>query len=225
MPLSAVIFDLDGVLADTESIQLLAVNTLLSPYGAFISKHEWGTVYVGTPIEEDLRRIRARFKLDISVETIADHRRAIYRDLLNGGTELLPTPGLLPLLDELEARCIPFGVASGSPREDVEIVLKALGVGERFHSLSTFSDVSRPKPAPDVYLLAMDKLGVTAQECVAIEDSASGMAAAHAAGLRVIAMPSEYTQHQNMSPAEARVSDLNQARELLFGPNSPFGRN
>src|SRR5512138_581898 len=103
MPCSAVVFDLDGVVADTESVQLKAFNAVLKPFGIEISDYEWATMYVGTPVEIDLARIHARFHLSIPVDVLATERRETYSRLLREPDGLQPTAGLLTLLDHLDA--------------------------------------------------------------------------------------------------------------------------
>ncbi len=215
MSLCAVIFDLDGVLADTESVQLRVMNSLLNPFGVTISREDWGMTFVGVPIEEDLRRVHRQFHLPVPVERLDTQRRAIYSNLLEQGEGLLPLPGLISLLDELRGREIRLGVASGSPRGDVLAVLRALGLLDRFAAVATASDVARPKPAPDVYLHVLAMLGCAAGGSVAIEDSGPGVASANAAGLRVIAVPSSYTREHDFSLADARAGGFEEVSCIL----------
>lgn len=216
MPFSAVIFDLDGVIADTESVQLRAINMLLNPFGISISADEWAGQYVGHPIEEDVRDLHARLNLSMPLATLAERRRAVYRELLRKDSQLQPQPGLVSLLDELHARKIPIGIASGSPLGDVETVLRVLGLSGRFNAIAAGDQVEHPKPAPDVYLLAAARLEIQPDQCVAIEDSAAGVAAAKAAGARVVAIPSIYTRRQDLSRADAVLRDFDELKYWLF---------
>ncbi|MCL4393366.1 MAG: HAD family phosphatase [Chloroflexi bacterium] len=214
MPCSAVVFDLDGVVADTESIQLKAFNLVLKPYGIEISEHEWATVYVGTPVEQDVAAAHARYNLPVSLETMASERRATYSKLIQTRGELEPSDGLVELLQFLQAREILTAIASASPRVDVSNVLQRLEIAPFFRVVVTSDDVRRSKPAPDVYLHAAAGLGVSPGDCFAVEDSASGMLAAKAAGMTVIGFPSRFTRHQDLK-SDFRISELSQVRAIV----------
>lgn len=214
MPCSAVVFDLDGVVADTESVQLKAFNTVLKPFGIEISDYEWATMYVGTPVEIDLARIHARFHLSVPLDVLATERRETYSRLLREPDGLQPSAGLLTLLDYLDASKMPAAIASGSPRADVLNVLQLLGILPRFRAVVASDDVPRSKPAPDVYLRAAADLGKLPVSCVAVEDSATGMLAAKAAGMTVIGFPSKFTQYQDLRP-DFGISGLDEIPAII----------
>jgi HAD superfamily hydrolase (TIGR01509 family) len=214
MPCSAVVFDLDGVVADTESFQLKAFNTVLKPFGVEITDYQWATLYVGTPVEKDLAAVHARFHLPVSLDVLATERQETYSRLLRAQDGLKPTAGLLTLLDYLEANKIPAAIASGSPRADVNNVLNLLEILPRFRAVVSSDDVPRPKPAPDVYLRAAADLGVLPGSCAAVEDSATGMIAAKTAGMTVIGFPSKFTQYQELHP-DLLISSLDEIRAVI----------
>lgn len=216
MDFSGIIFDLDGVIADTESVQLHAINLMLQQYGHSLTPEQWAGDYVGHPIEEDVRDIRLRFKIETPLQELSATRRSTYSNLLQEGTDLKPTPGLERLLDELRTHQVPLGIASGSPRADVLAVLRALGLRERFRAIATADEVAHTKPAPDVYLLAASRLRLEPVHCVAIEDSGTGMAAASAAGMKVIGVPSIYTQHHDLSKADYLLATFDEVLALFF---------
>jgi HAD superfamily hydrolase (TIGR01509 family) len=215
------IFDLDGVVAETESIQLRAFNIVLKPFGVEISDHEWATVYVGTPVEQDLAAVHARFNLTVSLETMARERRATYSKLIQTPGVLQPSAGLVALLQFLQARKILTAIASGSPRADVSNVLQKLEITPFFPVVVASDDVRSPKPAPDVYLRAAAGLGVSPDACFAIEDSASGMLAAKAAGMTVIGFPSRFTRHQDLK-SDYMISELSEVHAIV-SPAKPTG--
>jgi len=124
-------------------------------------------------------------------------------------------PGARELLDVLHTRGLRLGIASSSPRVQVEAILRGKGLAPLFHSIVTGSDVTQLKPAPEIYVRACKLLQTDASRCVALEDSASGAQAARAAGVRVIVVPNRYTQHQDLSHADARVENLAQVLELI----------
>lgn len=217
MQTRAVIFDLDGLMVDTESLYHRAFNQVLANYGIpyQIKEEEYSRLFVG--VSGSARRwlnARSKTSQEKTDEILADIDVA-YKTLIENPANLIPMPGLFTLLDQLRAREIPLGVASNSSREDVETVLRGLEIISRFRVIVTGSDIARPKPAPDIYLCAIERLRVAPANCLALEDSASGIASAKAAGLRVIVVPNRFTSRQDLSQADARAEHLEQAIELF----------
>jgi HAD superfamily hydrolase (TIGR01509 family) len=146
---------------------------------------------------------------------IIAERETIYEALIEDPANLIPMPHMFALLDDLSARGLALGVGSGSPRNQVDTILRGLGIAARFRAVVAGDDVPHTKPAPDVYARATNELGVAPRDCVAVEDSATGIASAKAAGLRAIVVPSRYTTHQDLSHADARVESLGEVMALL----------
>lgn len=218
----AVILDLDGLIVDSEPLHQRAFNIFLTRHGLDyrFDEDEYGRVFVGIPVRENADYLVARFNLPMRAEAVLVEREAIFQALIQDPTNLVAMPGVFDLLDALEARGIALGVASGSPRQQVETMLRGLGLASRFRVVVAGTDVPRPKPAPDVYLRAVQELRVAPARCVAVEDSAAGIAAAKAAGLHVIAVPNRYTRLQDLSGADVRVGSLEEVIRLFaFPPN------
>jgi len=189
---AAVIFDLDGVLVDSEQLWNGAKEELVRETGGAwrddapttmmgMSSPEWSAYLrddLGVPLDagEISRQVVARME--------ARYRRAL---------PLLP--GAADAVRALAARW-PVGLASSANRELIDLVLELAGFGDAFGVTVSSEEVERGKPAPDVYLAAARGLGVEARNCVAIEDSSSGLRAAAAAGMTVIAVPNpHYAPH------------------------------
>ena len=221
--MKAVILDLDGLMVDSEPLHQRAVNQLLKQRGVDyqFETEEYGKCFVGIPVVENVHYLKARFGLRGAPQEIIDEREMIYESLISNPANLVVMPGVMRLLDAMRAQQVPVGVASGSPRHQVEIVLRGLNLIDRFQVIVAGNDVPRTKPAPDVYLRAAQELGIAPAQCVAIEDSATGVTAAKAAGLRAIAVPNQFTTHQDLSHADARVGSLEQVITLL-SPESPL---
>lgn len=204
--LQAVIFDVDGLLVDTEWPDYVAWRELFQEYGGDLSPEEWvGEVGLWEPTAIWERFARLRGTTDGS-EALYERRRARYRELVQASLE--PMPGALALIAALEERRIPRGVASTSDREWVAFVLGGLELIQRMDAIVTGDDVAARKPAPDVYLTAAARLGVAPSACVALEDSAVGVAAARAAGICCVAVPNRLTVRHDLSAAHARVTSL-----------------
>jgi HAD superfamily hydrolase (TIGR01509 family) len=202
---------------DSEPLHQRAFEWLLARHGVNhqFTVEEYGRYFVGIPVKANAEWLVAHFDLTGAPEDLIAEREQIYEELLSDPANLTPMPGLFGLLDDLTARGLPLGVASGSPRHQVDTILRGLGIAARFRAVVAGDDVPRTKPAPDVYLRATEELGVAPTRCIAIEDSATGIASAKAAGLRAIAVPNRYTAHQDLSRADARVENLAQVMTLI----------
>ena len=175
---AAVIFDLDGVLVDTEPVHLAATRALIAPaeisneqYERFIGRggfKEW--------IESTYGIARAEIDARSSELFYAEIERA----------SLAPLPGAVELIEAIGARGLGRAVASQSSRAWVQATLRSAALDDRIPLIVTTEEVGADKPAPDVYLRAAERLDVAPGQCIAIEDSVHGVASASAAGMRVV---------------------------------------
>lgn len=214
----AVILDLDGLMVDTEPLHQRAFNTLLKRHHIDyqFETEEYGRCFVGIPVIYNADYLIQRFDLRGTPQEIIVEREGIYEGLISDPKNLVAMHGVFNLLDDLQARGLPLAVASGSPRNQVLMILRGLGIIEKFGAIVAGDDVAKTKPAPDVYLRAAEKIGIAPTHCVALEDSATGVTAAKAAGLRAIAVPNQYTAHQDLSHADARIPSLEVALECVL---------
>ncbi|MFD8562116.1 HAD family hydrolase [Streptosporangium canum] len=125
---------------------------------------------------------------EVSAEAVGARLTDAFAERIAGG--VTPLPGAIRLLDDLGAAGVPVALVSASPRRIVDMVLRTVGA-ERFRMVVAAEDTERGKPLPDPYLRAAAALGVDPAECVAVEDSPTGLAAARAAGCRVVAVPGD----------------------------------
>jgi HAD superfamily hydrolase (TIGR01509 family) len=218
METQAVILDLDGLVVDSEPIHQRAFNVYLAQHGIDyqFEEDEYGRVFVGVPVRANAHYLVERFHLSFGPEELLAEREAIYEGMIKDPRNLTPMPGLYALLDELDLRGIFLGIASGSPRGQVETILQGMGIGARFRVVVAGSDVFKTKPAPDVYESAVEKLGVPKSSCIAVEDSVTGVISAKSAGLRVIAVPNRYTRRQDLSGADFQADNLEQVLPLVL---------
>ncbi|MEO8638602.1 MAG: HAD family phosphatase [Chloroflexota bacterium] len=182
----AVVFDMDGLLLDTEVLWQKAEEALFAAHGGVFSREDKLQV-IGTSFDFTARYFAERLGeppgrgAELVDEMIETMYAALQRDVAG-------RPGALELVARLRGR-VPLGLASNSPRRLVDAALATAGLTDVFAAIVTSEDVARSKPAPDIYLEACLRLGVSPTETLALEDSASGVAAAKAAGMACIAVP------------------------------------
>jgi HAD superfamily hydrolase (TIGR01509 family) len=183
--IEAVVFDLDGLLLDTEQVWDEVREGLVRERGG--RWHEGAqAAMMGMSSPEWSRYMHDELGLEEPPEEISAE---VVRRMMRRYRDRLPLiDGAVEAVERLAARR-PLGLASSSNRELIDLALEASGLGRLFRATVSSEEVARGKPAPDVYLEAARRLGVEPYACAAIEDSRSGILAAGAAGMRVIAIP------------------------------------
>ena len=203
----AVIFDMDGVLVDSEPLFLNAINRLLVQEGVDpVSEAENQEFLIGTTIQETWRQLKLRRPLPLPAETYMQRYDVIVREVMM--QELAPQPGVRELIAACRQHGLPIAVASSSRHIWVDLKLAAIGLTGAFDLVLGGDDVTRGKPEPDVYLKAAAGLGIPPEQCIAIEDSPIGIAAAVASGAYTIAVRTDYTRHLDVSQAHAILETL-----------------
>jgi len=204
----AAIFDCDGLLADTETPDFDAWSMLYAEHGLTLDVRDWAALVGAAKGHElaDWHRVLAQAAgPGYDRAAINARRQAHYAQAIE---TLAPLPGVVALLDALSDARIPAAVASNSERAWVDRVLGITGLAGRFGAIATADEVQHPKPAPDVYLLAARRLNIPPAQCIAFEDSPRGLAAAHAAGMVTVAVPSALTRHLDWAQAHHLVQTL-----------------
>jgi len=203
--ITSIIFDLDGLLADTERLHCLAYQTALQEHDIRISDADYAEHWVrcGKGISDwvDLHGL----KLDPCA--VRDRKSQHY--LASLGSSLRPMEGALDLLRSLCGK-MKIALASSSYRDAVDGVLTGLDIARYFDAVVSGLDVPRVKPAPDIFLKAADLLDVRPSECLVLEDAEKGVVAAYHAGMRCIAVPNDYTRHHDFSKATRVCASLNE---------------
>jgi HAD superfamily hydrolase (TIGR01509 family) len=205
MTVKAFIFDLDGVIVLSEPLGLRAWRKWLVPYGKTLSDVAYDNL-IGLEAQAAAEWVIHNTGVPASVEQALRDRPGLLASVVDGS--LQPRPGIFELLEALQSDRLPLGVASNSFGEYVQRVLVVMGLRPVFACVCTREDALRGKPAPDLYLAAAGCLGLPAGECVAVEDSPTGLQAAVAAGMHAVAVPNERLQAQDFSRAEARFASL-----------------
>jgi HAD superfamily hydrolase (TIGR01509 family) len=185
---AAVVFDLDGVLVDSEQLWDEVREDLARELGG--RRHDQAQAdMMGMSSPEWSRYMHDVIGLSEPPDEI--NAEVVHRLLVHYRESLPLIDGAVEAVERLAGRW-PLGVASSSNREVIDAVLDAAGITERFAATVSSEEVARGKPAPDVYVEAARRLGVDADSCAAVEDSRNGIRSAHAAGMRVIAIPNAH---------------------------------
>jgi HAD superfamily hydrolase (TIGR01509 family) len=208
-----VVFDLDGVIADTEPLHWLASRDVLHECGVDIDLDEYRRHWIARG--GGWERACEVYALPLDVDALRARKGALYRALL--AERVAARPGAAEALARLR-RTHRVGLATNTVRDEATFILDRLGVTRLFDAIIAREDYARAKPAPDAYLAAAVTLGLAPAECVVVEDTERGVQAGLAAGMRVVAVPNELTLDNDFTGAARRLRTLDEVTaELLAG--------
>jgi len=209
---AAVIFDMDGLMLDSERAILDALRAAALDHRADIDP-DWWLCLIGHTDAVCRARLGAHIG-DAAAEALLADGHARYVAVAEGGVP--HRPGIVALLEVLRAHDMPRAVATSTRTPLAQRKLKAAGLLAYFDVVRTSSDVAQPKPAPDVYLLAAERLGVSPAQCLVLEDSPTGVRAALAAGMTAVQVPDLLTPDDAVRALGHRiVGSLEEAQGLL----------
>ena len=201
----AVVFDLDGLMFDTESLFFRVSSDMLESRGKSFTP-ELMRAMIGRRSAEAGHVLKTMTGLDEPVEVLlAEVRERFYAEV---DTAVHPTPGLFTLLDRLRQERLPLAVATSSRRAYAERLLTQHRLRDRFEFVLGSEDVSRGKPDPEIYTLAIERLGVPAASVLVLEDSPAGVVAGLEAGALVVGVPHEYSPADGLGAADLLVRRL-----------------
>ena len=213
-PFAAVIFDMDGVLADSEPVYYDAVNVVLAPLGKHMTP-ELQRAVMGHGVEETWAALARELGLNGPLDGLV---QAYDRELCRLLAELRQTlPGVRELIAALRQRRLPVAVASSSWPGWMDALLGGISLANAFDAVVSRTMVARGKPAPDIYLHAAERLGVAPAHCVAIEDTPTGLAAAKAAGMLAVQVRAASTAFPPLPDADLVLDTLRDFDLSLFG--------
>ncbi len=207
----AVVFDLDGLMFDTERLFYRIAGDLLAERGKTFTPSMMQAM-IGRRANEGLERFRTMAGLTETVDQIKLEFKTRFVQL--EATMVRTNPGLLELIRHLESHSIPRCVATSSGREYAERLLTQHGLLEHFTFLLTAEDVSRGKPDPEIYQTATKRHGYQSHQTLVLEDSPAGVAAGKAAGCFVVAVPHEHSPLEGLRAADLIAERLDEPRLL-----------
>jgi len=226
----AIIFDCDGVLMDSEPLHFAAFRNVLAESGDAISEEEYKERYLALDDRgafEKFYRENSRPMDKVLLDTLLQRKTTVFQELVSS-EGILPFPAVPEFVMAASQR-YPLAVASGARRHELDMILDAAGIKNYFEHIVSADDVEKGKPDPESYLTAVERLNssgkrttrIRPDECAVIEDSREGIASAHAAGMKCIAVATSYPTFE-LSVADLVVPSLGALRlsqvEDLFRP-------
>ena len=212
-PVRAVVFDMDGLLVDTETVSREAMTLAARQQGVELP-HELFVRMVGLNFATSGPLVAEHFGARFDVPRFQAESTRLFRAAGEMGVAL--KGGVVELLDLLDELQLPRAIATSSPHQDVERNLGRHGLRQRFHAIVAGGDYPRSKPHPDPFLKAAEVLGVDPTDCLALEDSHNGIRAAHAAGMMAVMVPDLLEPNEEMHALCVRIIEsLHEVRDLI----------
>jgi len=215
--LSAVIFDFDGIIVDSEPLHFRAFNEVLEPLEKTISWADYCDTYIGYDDRDAFKEIFKAHQEKLSssnLKSLIARKADILQTYINNG-EAIPLPGAVELIKSIPGR-LPVALCSGALRSDILPVLEKLGIGDAFSVMVTAEDTDKSKPDPAPYRLALKKLDIQdASTALAIEDTPAGIVSAKGAGLKVLAVTNSYDR-EYLLEADAVTDSLEHVNRLTL---------
>ncbi len=208
----AVIFDMDGVLVDSEPLHIETDLETLRHYGAHITAEELHE-FAGVTGPTVYRSLRERYAIAASADEMLDHKNALFLDRLE--REAPAVSGLREMVAGLSELDVRRALATSSERAIAERVLARLGLEAWFAATVCGDEVAASKPDPEIFLTAAERLGVDAAECMVLEDSTHGIAAARAAGMVPVGFANPLSGNQDLSAAWICISSLSEFTSIV----------
>jgi HAD superfamily hydrolase (TIGR01509 family) len=203
----AVIFDMDGVLVDTEPVYIGINRALFAKLGVNMSMEKMLT-YVGISANRFWKEVRDDYHLPHSVSKLIALEKQRQVSYFTATPSIPEVPGARMLLSELTRNGVSLAIASSSSPEIIGAILTKTGLCSFFPVCISGQDIARGKPAPDIFLLAAEKMGMQAKDCLVIEDSPHGIAGAKEAGMVCVGYSNPHSGNQNLSAADLIIRDF-----------------
>lgn len=211
--IKAVIFDVDGLMFDTEPLFSKIQSGIAERRGKTFTS-EIKQKMMGTKQIDGVKIMLRELDIREDPEAVLKEYVDSYKELIK--KEIQPMPGLFELLDFLEKEKIRKAVATSSMKEWIDIIFNKFNLLSKFESIITAEECKRGKPDPEIYIRAAGKLDLDPFDCLVLEDSPNGIKAAKDAGCLAIAVPNEFTKGQDLSRADLIVEKLNSQKLFNF---------
>ncbi len=211
----AVLWDNDGLLLDSEALFFSLTKRFFAEAGIHLDEAYWGIEYLGNA-KHSVQIARELGMAPDLAEKLLDRRNDAFVERIRHSVPLMPK--VRETIEALRGQ-VRLGLVTGSPRDKVELMHGPAGLLDRFDVIVTDDDVSNPKPHPEPYLKALESLGLSPEECLAVEDSRRGLSSAYAAGIPCIVVPNALTKVQSFELAYAVEDDVSGVLKHLHARN------
>lgn len=205
--IKAVIFDMDGLMIDSEPIQSKSFESVLTEYGIQPEYQKNGLIQIiGVRAGDNWKRIKELHQIPESIDVLLEKKQKTYIELLK--ENIKPSDGLIDLLKLLREQDLKMAIASSSSMEHIMLIINSLEISDYFDEIVSGDDVVNGKPDPEIFLKAAENLNIPPEHCLVLEDAETGVQAAHAAGMKIIAVPTHHTLSHNFSKADIIIKSL-----------------
>lgn len=212
--LKAVIFDMDGVIIDSEPTHMKLENETYKKLGIEVSGDEHLS-FVGATSNYMWDTLKNKYKLTQTLEELIEYERNKYFKHLNSDEcEITLIEGVKDLIKDLHKNRVKLAIASSSPLNVIEAIAKKFQIEEYFEVFVTGDYVAKSKPEPDIFLYAAEKLGVSPENCIVIEDSNNGVRAAKKAGMKCVGINSDVEARQDISMADLEINSFKEVNYI-----------
>lgn len=206
--IKAVIFDMDGVIAFSSTLQSTAESRILAKLGIKISPKEIVHTYSGLKDTEFFEQILQLHNVQADIPKLRDEKwKIVYTELLPQGIPVVP--GVEEFIELLRSNNFKLAVASSAPKKFVLTTLETLQLKEKFSAITTGDEIKHGKPDPTIFLLTAKKLGIVSSDCLVIEDAPAGIKAAKAAGMKSIAIATT-ANRKDLEIADKTINSFNE---------------
>jgi len=202
-----VIFDMDGVIIDSEPLHHKCEREMFSSFGIEVSNDEH-SAFMGTTDESMWTQVNEQHGLPMSVADAMQMKKKLYLTQLKNEPNLRPIQYIPELIAELSKNGFLLALASSSPIEQIEYILNEFELEPYFQSIVSGEDVERGKPSPDIFLEVAQQLGISPEQCIVIEDSNNGVRAAKDAGMMCVGFKNPNSGNQNLSQADMLIDSI-----------------
>lgn len=202
----AVIFDMDGLLIDSEPLWNKALRKLIEKYGNPKKYFSTGNAFLGMKQEAELQYLLDREILSGDLKYLADRRIDLVIGIMNKNLQMLP--GALALLENLSKQGYIMALASSSPKVVIDYVVKKLKIKKYFTVIISGDSVRLGKPDPEIYLLTSKKLDIKPEYCIVLEDAPNGIKAANTAGMKTVGVVNKFADRKALGGADIIINNL-----------------
>jgi HAD superfamily hydrolase (TIGR01549 family) len=205
--IKAVIFDMDGVIIDSEPLYFKVCNEYLEAYGVKITKDEYLS-YIGKPAHEIWISIKEKYKISKAIEELITENRKCYIEYIINDTTERPIQGVDRLIKDLYENHIKMALASSSSQEIISIILNKFDLKKYFDVIVSGDDIKEGKSSPKIFLHTAERLGIKPSMCLVIEDSCSGVKSAKEAGMICAALKNPALGNQDIEGCDFVIKNF-----------------